>query len=215
MSVFTNRRIPRRPDIWPRGWRRHPLLLVVVLIVVGAITWNRSRTPFGTDHERYDGKTFNCIHVVDGDTLDIDAPDGMKASTRIRLWGVDTPETVKPNTPPMYFGHEASAYVKSRVQGKPVRIALAPSKTRDKYDRLLAYVYPAGGDSMLNEDIIANGYGYADSRFPHVWKERFSQLETRARKNKLGLWASVTIGQMPDWRQRTEEHRSKSKTETR
>jgi endonuclease YncB( thermonuclease family) len=63
---------------------------------------------------------------------------------------------------------------------------------------------------MLNEDIIANGFGYADSRFPHVWKARFITLENRARKAKLGLWAGVTVDQMPEWRQRMEQHNAKS-----
>ena len=212
MSTWPRRRIPRRPDLWPRVWRRHPLGFVLVLVLVCVLAWHRTHAPFGTDYDRYDGKTFTCIHVVDGDTIDIGAPDGMRASTRIRLWGVDTPETVKPGTPPMYYGHEASEYTKSCVNHKPVRIVLAQSKTRDKYGRLLAYVYPAGSGTMLNEEIVANGYGYADTRFAHVWKERFIQLENRARKGKIGLWAGVTFDQMPDWRQRVEEHREKSKS---
>lgn len=215
MLGMPRRRIRRRTDIWPRVWRRHPLAVFATLLIVGILAWNRTRTPpapFGTDQERYHNKTFHCMHVVDGDTIDIDIPDGMRASTRIRLWGVDTPETVKPNTPVMHFGREASDYVKSRVLEKHVRIVLAPSRTRDKYGRLLAYVYPADSDSMLNEEIIANGYGYADSRFPHVWRERFIALEKRARKAKLGLWAEVAIDQMPEWRQRKERSREKQTT---
>jgi endonuclease YncB( thermonuclease family) len=217
MPLYTGRRVPRRPDLWVRSLQRHMVKLVIALVLAGIFAWHRTgtRTPFGTDHERYDGKTFSCMHVVDGDTIDIDAPDGMKASTRIRLWGVDTPETVKPGTPPMYFGHEASEYTKSRVNHKPVRVVLAPNTTRDKYDRLLAYVYPAGSDGMLNEDIISGGYGYVDSRFSHPWKERFIQLENRARKAKLGLWAKVTLDQMPEWRQRFEEHRANGRTSKR
>jgi micrococcal nuclease len=182
--------------------------ILLALIVAGAITWSRARDPkpFGTDHDRYNNKTFTCMNVVDGDTLDIDTPDGMKASTRIRLWGVDTPETVKPGTPPMYFGREASDYTKSRVLHRPVRIVLAPSTTRDRYDRLLAYVYPADTDAMLNEELLEQGYAYADTRFAHAWRERFAVLEARARKAGAGLWASVRIDQMPEWRQRLERH---------
>jgi micrococcal nuclease len=176
----------------------------VVIIGVVFLTWGRTRTPFGTDHERYHDKTFTCINVVDGDTLDIDATDGMRASTRIRLWGIDTPETVKPGTSPMHFGPEASSYVKSRVLRQPVRVVLAPQESRDRYDRLLAYVYPQGSPAMLNEDILEHGYGYADPRFPHVWRERFSQLEDRARRQKVGLWADVRPDQMPEWRRRRE-----------
>lgn len=205
MPLFRRRRVPRRPDIWPRAWRRHPLAILVGLLIAAAVAWQRtSAPPSGSDADRYHNRTFTCVHVVDGDTLDIDTPDGRHPSTRIRLWGVDTPETVKPNTPPMYFGHEASEYVKNRAYNRKVRIELAPQHSRDKYDRLLAYVYPEGGDSMLNEDIIAGGYGYADPRFVHPWKQRFIQLEECARKAKQGLWANIQPQQMPDWRQRAE-----------
>lgn len=201
---FRRKRVPRRPEFWPRAWRRHPLGIAALLIIAAVVAYNRAATPLGTDHERYHNQSFTCIHMVDGDTLDIDAPDGMKASTRIRLWGVDTPETVRPGTPTMYFGPEATAYVKDRILRRPVRVVLAPGKSRDRYDRLLAYVYPADSPSMLNEDLLEHGYAYADTRFPHAWRERFVQLEARARRGKLGLWAEVRTEQMPEWRQRLE-----------
>ena len=62
------------------------------------------------DIEKYNAKTFAVIHVVDGDTLDINISDGRYNHTRIRLWGIDTPETKKPNSPVMYFGPEASDF---------------------------------------------------------------------------------------------------------
>jgi micrococcal nuclease len=201
--LYASRR-RRRTDIWPRLWRRHPLGVLVAIIVLSALAWDRARTPFGTDYDRYHNRTFACTHVVDGDTLDIDAPDGSRSVTRVRLWGVDTPETVKPDMPAMYFGPEASAYSRSQALGRPVRLVLAPDKTRDRYDRLLAYVYLDGRDATLNESLIAGGYAYADSRFPHAWQKRFARLEATARKNKLGLWANVRPEQMPEWRQHAE-----------
>lgn len=207
MRPFRRKRVASRPEFWPRAWRRHPLGVAVALAVLAVLAWNRSRTPFGTDHERYHNQTFTCINVVDGDTLDLQTPDGMKASTRVRLWGVDTPETVKRGTPPMYFGPEASAYTAGRALHRRVRIVLDPDQTRDKYDRLLAYVYPDGAETMLNEDILEQGFGYADTRFPHLWRERFIQLELRARRSHRGLWKDVQPSQMPDWRRRQEERR--------
>lgn len=183
---------------------------LIVLVVIGFVSYKRVHTPFGSDHQRYHNQTFTCMHVVDGDTLDLDTPDGMRASTRVRLWGVDTPETVKPGTSPMHFGPEATAYTKSRVLHQPVRIVLAPDKSRDRYDRLLAYVYPPDTQTMLNEDLLEQGYAYADTRFPHAWRERFVQLEARARKQKRGLWADLRPEQMPEWRQRIEERKKQS-----
>jgi micrococcal nuclease len=157
-----------------------------------------------TDHDRYNNRTFTCVKVVDGDTLDVDLPDGRYPHTRIRLWGVDTPETGKSPQGAMYFGKEASEFARATAEGKPVRVVLAPKETRDRYGRLLAYVYV--GDTMLNEEIISRGYGYADTRFPHEWKKRFTDLEKRARKQKLGLWKDIKLDQMPKWRQRDEQH---------
>jgi endonuclease YncB( thermonuclease family) len=232
----SHRRIPRRTDIWPRPWRRRPAGAAVAVLIALILAWSRLHTPSGGDLDRYQNQTFTCVRAVDGDTIDIAAPDASRDHTRIRLWGVDTPETDKSPTGAMYFGAEASAFTHRLVDGKPVRIVLSPDRTRDKYGRLLAYVYVnvggavasnaggAGGTTgdgatgmqtaavsegeMLNEQLIAGGYAYADRRFPHLWKERFSGLEEKARKKKLGLWKSVRPDQMPKWRQRYEHWKS-------
>ena len=86
-------------------------------------------------------------------------------------------------------------------KGKPVRLVLSTGRSRDKYGRLLAYVY-LDSEVMLNEEIIAQGYGYAERRFRHPWRERFVQLEQRAEKRRIGLWQDVKSEQMPAWRQR-------------
>jgi len=142
------------------------------------------------DWETYDGKTFRVSKVVDGDTVDVECPDGVnnKKTTRIRLWGVDTPETVKPNAPVEWFGPEASAFVKKTVEGQPVRIELERGKdSRDKYKRLLAWVVLEDG-RLLNAELISQGYGYADPRFPHHRKTEFAKLQAQAMREKKGLW---------------------------
>ncbi len=172
------------------------------------LAWGRLRGPAGTDYERYHNKVFTCVAGVDGDTVDIDARDGRFAHTRIRLWGVDTPENARSDAGAMYFGPEASAFTKSLVLGKPVRILLSPDRARDTYGRLLAYVYVADSETMLNEELIRRGYGYADRRFDHVWRERFESLEEKAKKHKEGLWAGIKHNQMPPWRERYEGRRA-------
>jgi len=204
------RRVPRRTDLWPRVWRRRPLTLGSLLLLGLLVIVARWRLPQGSDQERYHDRHFRCVRVVDGDTIDIDVPDGQYPHTRIRLWGVDTPETVWPGRPQMYFGPEASAFTRSCVEGVNVRVELSPGRSRDKYGRLLAYVYYGDPPVMLNEELIARGYGYADRRFDHPWKTRFAQLEERARKDRQGLWAGVKPEQMPAWRQRYDSWRSAS-----
>ena len=211
MRFLARSRIPRRADLWPRIWRRRPIGLSLLILAALATAVARLHLPAGADHDRYHNRLFRCVYVVDGDTIDIDSPDGARRATRIRLWGVDTPETAKSPQGEMYFGPEASAFTKSCVNGAEVRLVLAPDQTRDKYGRLLAYVYFGDPPRMLNEEIVSQGYGYADTRFPHVWGERFMQLEERARKKRAGLWVGVRLEQMPPWRQGYETWKS-SKT---
>jgi len=153
------------------------------------------------DVEKYHAKIFTVANVVDGDTIDINIPDGEYNHTRIRLWGVDTPETKKPDTPIMYFGPEASEFTKELVLGKTVTIYLDEKQTRDKYDRLLAYVQ-LPDEKYLNEVLLSEGYAYADLRFKHGFYNKYKQLESAARRGKKGLWEKVTPEQMPEWKQK-------------
>ena len=155
-----------------------------------------------SDVSKYHGKQFTVTKVVDGDTLDIDIPDGNYNYTRIRLWGIDTPETKDPRTGPMYFGKEASDFAMQKALGKKVTIYLEKEKNpRDKYHRLLAYIQLPDG-KFLNEELLSEGYAYADLRFKHGLYNKYKQLESIARSQKKGLWANVTPEQMPKWRQK-------------
>lgn len=198
-----------------RRWRRHwPATLILTLIVFAVVCDRSQRLPTstqqpgaatGTDRGRYHDRSFRVAKVVDGDTLDIDIPDTDKPTTRIRLWGVDTPEVKGSPRGEMYFGSQASKFAKETLSGKTVRIVLAPDKTRGKYGRLLAYVVLEGGGEMFNELLLEKGFAYADRRFPHPYREQFEAIEKRARRTGVGLWKSVTLEQMPAWRQRFEK----------
>jgi len=153
------------------------------------------------DVSKYHSRQFAVVKVVDGDTLDIDIPDGKYNHTRIRLWGIDTPETKDPRTGPMYFGKEASDFATKLALGKQVTIYLEKEKnSRDKYHRLLAYIQLPDG-TFLNEVLLSEGYAYADLRFKHGLYNKYKQLESVARSQKKGLWANVTPEQMPKWKQ--------------
>lgn len=159
----------------------------------------------GNDYTRYHNRVFTVVNVVDGDTFDIDMPDRQYETTRIRLWGVDTPEVAGSKAGAMHFGPEASAYAKRTLAGRQVRIVLSPTKTRGLYGRLLAYVHLVPEDDSFNELLIENGYAYADWRFPHLLKKRYKTLEKRARRRSVGLWADVQLEDKPAWRQRMEK----------
>ena len=143
----------------------------------------------GRDFEKYHGKTFSVVNVVDGDTIDIDIPDGNYAHTRIRLWGIDTPETKNPKTGIMYFGPQAAEFVTKSALGKKVVVYLDEgNRTRGKFGRLLAYVKLPDG-SVLNEVLVSEGFAYTDLRFKHSFYNKYKQLEAVARSQKKGIMA--------------------------
>lgn len=153
-----------------------------------------------SDFEKYHRKVFTVIKVIDGDTIDINIPDGKHNHTRIRLLGVDTPETKNERTGVMYFGPEAAEFTKKFALGKEAAVYLEDRRTRDKYGRLLAYVQLPEG-KFLNEVLLEEGFAYADTRFKHSFYNKYKQLEAVARSGKKGLWEKVTAEQMPKWRQ--------------
>jgi micrococcal nuclease len=153
------------------------------------------------DFEKYHAGTFTVVNVVDGDTIDIDIPDGQYEHTRIRLWGIDTPETKNPKVGVMYFGPEAAEFATELTLRKNVTVYLEEHSTRGKYGRLLAYVQ-LPDKRFLNEVLLTEGYAYADLRFRHSLYNRYKQLDASARSLKKGLWENVTREQLPEWLQR-------------
>jgi len=153
------------------------------------------------DFEKYHKKTFTVINVVDGDTVDIDTPDGDDDHTRIRLWGIDTPETKHPEFGVMYFGPEAADFTTKLALGKQVTVYLEEHRTRGYYGRLLAYVQ-LPDRRFLNKVLLTEGFAYADLRFRHSSYNKYKQLEASARSQKKGLWQNVSREQLPEWLQR-------------
>ena len=193
--------------------RKNSLLLSAFLFAAAVIWADRSlihprlsppetKITARSDWDKYNQKEFTVVKVVDGDTLDIDIPDGRFKTTRIRLLGVDTPETAKSPKGEMYYGPEASQFTKDTVLGKRIIVIMnETSKPRDKYGRLLAYIKLPDG-RILNEELISNGFAYADTRFKHPDYEKYIELEDMARKEKRGLWKEIKPEQMPKWRQK-------------
>ena len=123
--------------------------------------------------------------VVDGDTLIV------QGVGRVRLIGVDTPETVDPRRPVQYFGKEASAFTFRMAQGKVVRLEFDVER-KDRFGRTLAYVYLPDG-TFLNAEIVKQGYGHAYTQFPFRYLEQFRVYEREAREADRGLWATSAV----------------------
>lgn len=202
------KRHPTLPEsITLRGrWRRYawPAIVLAVAAVLAVCDRAGLAPVQNDDRARYHDRSFRVVRVVDGDTIVIDAPDKNKDVTRVRLWGVDAPEVAHGDQPDMHFGRDAKAFAERTLSGRKVHIVLSPERTRGKYKRLLAYVYMKRGGHMFNEMLLEDGYAYADRRFDHHYKRQFEAIEKRARKDRVGLWAEVTVSKMPPWRQRFE-----------
>lgn len=180
------------------------LLTAVVLVVIDnsclapKLKQSTDEHKVSYDWQKYTDKQFSVVKVVDGDTIDIDIPDGDYKHTRIRLWGIDTPETKSSEYGIMYFGPEAAGFTTGKALGKIVLLYLDKTRTRDKYGRLLAYVKLPDG-IILNEILLTEGFAYADLRFRHDFYHRYLQLEASARRQKKGLWKQITRDKLPEW----------------
>lgn len=130
---------------------------------------------------------YPVVSVVDGDTLKVSING---ATETIRLIGINTPETVDPRKPVECFGKEASNKAKSVLTGKNVLIETDVSQgDRDKYGRLLAYVFLENGTNF-NKMMISGGYAYEYTyNTPYKYQSEFKTAEADARNNKVGLWA--------------------------
>jgi endonuclease YncB( thermonuclease family) len=136
-------------------------------------------------------ETARVVRVVDGDTIVIDRGHG---DERVRYIGIDTPESVKPNTPVEFMAKEASAANEALLAGRDVVLERDVSDT-DQYDRLLRYVWLREGDGweFVNLELVRRGYAQVATYPPDVrWTDTFLAAQREARKAGVGLWGPVT-----------------------
>lgn len=130
-----------------------------------------------------DGDDAAIERVIDGDTVVL--TDG----TRVRLIGIDTPETVHPSKPVECFGREASEFMTDLLPpDTDVRLAYDVERA-DRYDRTLAYVYRLDDGLFVNADLLKQGYAQISTFPPNVAHvDEFRVLQTEARDEQRGLW---------------------------
>ena len=154
-----------------------------MLLILFAV-WRAYSSAAPAIPERLEEGVHEVRRAVDGDTL------LLTSGARIRLQGVDTPETVKPDHPVEAWGPEASQFTKDFIEksGHYVRLSFSLER-KDRYDRFLAYVWD--GDVMLNEELVRSGLGYArrDYRYSDAMKRRFTQAQEEAQRAGRGIWS--------------------------
>ena len=132
---------------------------------------------------------YKVSRFVDGDTITVNMNG---KDEKIRFVGVDTPETHKPNTPVQCYGPAASAFTKNTIGTNSVRLeADSLSSDRDKYGRLLRYVYLPDG-TLLNQKLIEGGYGFYYPYFPFSKSTEFSAAQDAAKAGNKGLWGNCS-----------------------
>lgn len=136
-------------------------------------------------------QVYTVTRVIDGDTLDVTQGD---TTLRIRLIGINTPESVDPRRPRECYGKEASELMKEIAFGKDVKLVYDIHKPRkDDNGRELAYVV-RNDDLDLGAYMIESGaaYEYTYKREYYENQQRYIDLETKAKEMKRGLWAENT-----------------------
>ena len=139
-----------------------------------------------------DALTATVVRVVDGDTLIARLAHG--PATRVRIIGVDTPETVKPHTPVACFGEVASSYSKHLLAGTAITVAYEPGGMTDRYGRTLWDVWLPDG-RLLAGLLVADGLGRAYPYAPQVrYAPLLATLQSEARTAGRGLWGAPCHG---------------------
>ena len=160
-----------------RGVRSRLTLLIAVLLTLA-----------GCGGEDFPTGTGRVTKVIDGDTIRVRL--GSKTET-VRLIGVNTPETKAPNKPVECFGPEASARTNELLGDDAIVRLERDQATRDRYGRLLAYVYRVSDGLFINLSLVAEGFGRAmpfdDTPTFHA---QFAEAELTARTARLGLWGA-------------------------
>jgi len=163
---------------------RTAIPFVALAVAVAALLAGRSTS--GGSGEPARGSTLHgrVVKVTDGDTIHVLLDSGQEE--RVRYIGIDTPESVKPDTPVQCYAEKASHYNASLVAGRNVTLKL-DAEQRDRYGRLLAYVY-AGG-TFVNRALVERGYARTLTIPPNVaHADEFARLAGRARSAGVGLW---------------------------
>ncbi len=140
--------------------------------------------------ERVQPGLYNISRFIDGDTIAVDMNGTVET---IRMIGMDTPETHKPNTPVQCYGPNAAGYTKQLIGAGKVRLQADPLNTnRDRYNRLLRYVYLQDG-TLLESKLITDGYAFEYPLFPFSKSAEFTADEQAAKQAGRGLWTACQV----------------------
>ena len=159
-------------------------LAIIVLLLVVLLVRNAASPPSTNGFIKKDS-LHQVVRIIDGDTVEIEYEGAL---TSVQLIGVNAPETVHPSKPIEPYGREATAFLQKLLLYKFVYFEFDRNK-RDRYDRLLTYVYRDSDDLFVNVELIRQGYGKVDDRFPFKYMKLFQYHESQARAARKRFWS--------------------------
>jgi len=162
--------------------RIFPLLLTaLVAVLIGYFLPHRSPII------KEEPTLYRVVEVIDGDTIKVDLGGELET---VRLIGIDTPEIANPYNPKEdRFGPEAARYAKQLLEKQSVYLIKDPMQSnRDKYERLLRYVFLEDG-TLINAELVKEGYAFNYIYEPFQFMKQFDYLEKQAKENRMGLWS--------------------------
>ena len=130
--------------------------------------------------------SYEVLRIINGDTVEIKYKG---TTTSVQLIGVDAPETATQSKPAERFGRESSEFIQDFLLDESVYLRFDQTR-RDKHGRLLAYIYRASDHIFVNLEVIREGYGRVETRFPFMHMERFQDYESDAQTAGRGLWGN-------------------------
>ena len=172
-------------------------LVVVLVSLIDSSPKSTLSSDQKTQFKQLNGIRGRVVKVVDGDTVDVELfklknKDGQPLVERIRLWGIDTPETEKIRHGELLqkgepYADEATQLTRELCMDKIVELKLQEWRIRGYYGRLLAYIVLSDG-TELGEHLLAAGYARSEDRWHHEKMKRYELLELGAKKDKVGIW---------------------------
>jgi endonuclease YncB( thermonuclease family) len=164
------------------GWTG--LIILLLTIVVQHTGWLNKA---GETVQRDQPGLYSVARFVDGDTIAVNMNGKVE---KVRFIGIDTPETHKPNTPVQCYGPAAAAFTKNFIGTNQVRLVSDSLSTdRDRYDRLLRYVYLPNG-ANVNQKLVSEGYAFYYPYFPFSKSDQFAADQQAAMTAHKGLWGN-------------------------
>jgi micrococcal nuclease len=161
------------------------IIAIIFIIIFCTLAVNFQNRPVKIKEDT----AYKVANVYDGDTFSIEIANKIQ---KVRMLGIDTPETVDPRKSVQCFGLEASKKTKELLEKHAVTLKTDPTQgVFDKYHRVLAYVYRDDG-LFVNKYLLENGYAHEYTyNIPYEKQREFKDFQSLAREGKIGLWGNI------------------------